>query len=260
MVHISPYSFTAGVIDEDRRLTNITACTIERDATDETSLLESATVKLDSTSFSAGWYAVDALDEGTRTRLGVFYFTLSSVEQESDGSMVYELAGTSVLSPAKNVRVAGGYSVIEGNSGVATISNLLSTCTAPLDIESFQVAKTQVFNSNVTCLGACWSVLRNANMCMQITNDGTIQVKPLPTVATKEISLNSGQLTGSVSVDDNEVGYQCILNGRPYDAVYLNLPTFGILQTRYIASQSIDLSSGLTADETAKETVYDDDE
>lgn len=256
IVHISPYSFATGLIDESDRLTNVLECSIERDATDETSLLESATVKLESTSFKAGYYAIDALDESTRTRLGVFWLSLSNIEQESDGSMVYELGGVSVLQPAKNEKVKGGYSVVEGNSGTATVQNLLASCTAPLDIEPFNVAKTQVFNGNVSSLGACWSVLRNAGMCIQLTSEGTIRVIPRPRNVIKEISLDSGQLTGSVSVSDDEVGYECVLSGRPYDPVYLRLPTFGFTQTQYIASQSIDLSNGLTTKETTKQEVY----
>ena len=89
-VHISPFDFETGLIDEDRRIRNVIDAVVVRDATDETTLLESATVTVDSTDFTAGWYAVDALEAGTRTRLGVFYFTLSKAEQATSGQMKYE--------------------------------------------------------------------------------------------------------------------------------------------------------------------------
>jgi hypothetical protein len=257
IVHISPYDFDTGLINESERLSNVISATIERDATDETSLLESAVVKLDSTSFTKGWYAVDALVDGTRNRLGVFYFTLSNIEQETDGSMVYELQGVSVLYNASVSNVKGGYSVVQGNSGTATLESLLACCNTELDIEAFQIAKTQTFNGNVTNLGAVWSILRNAGMCMQITNEGTIKVMTIPTEATKQITKDGGGLTGTVAVSDNEVGYECELQGRPYDAVDIQLPNFGIQKTLLIASQSIDLENSLIAEETAKETVYD---
>lgn len=256
IVHISPYDFSTGLIDEDSRLTNVISATIERDATDETSLLESAVVKLDTSEFSKGWYAVDALTNGVRNRLGIFYFKLKTMEQESDGSFVYELEGTSVLYNASVKRVKGGYSVVKGNSGTATITSLLADCGAPLEITPFQVQKTQVFNGNVTKLGACWSVLRNSDMCIQIDDEGTINVIPTPTTVTKTITLDGGELTGAVQVSDDEVGYDCVLNGRPYDVVYLNLPKFGIDTTLHIASQSIKLENSLIAEETVKEQVY----
>ena len=260
IVHISPYDFKTGLIDETNRLTNVISATIERDATDEKSLLESAVVKLDTSDFTAGWYAVDALESDARTRIGVFHFSLNTMEQESDGSFVYELQGVSVLYNASVTRVKGGYSVVKGNSGTATITDLLSDCAAPKEITAFQVAKTQVFNGNVTKLGACWSVLRAANMCMQISNDGTINVIPTPTELTKTITFTGGELTGAVSVSTDEVGYDCVLHGRPYDAVYLNLPKFGIDTTLHIASQSINLEKALIAQETVKEKPYDDDD
>lgn len=255
-VHISPYDFETGLIDEDRRLTNVMSATVERDATDETSLLESATVKLDTSEFAAGWYAMDAIEDSARTRLGVFYFSLKTMEQESDGSFVYELDGVSVLYNANKTKVKGGYSVVKGNSGTATIESLLSTCTAPLEIEPFQVAKTQVFNGNVSCLGACWSVLRNAGMCMQISDDGTICVISTPSDITKTITMDGGALTGAVSMSDDEIGYECKLQGRPYDVVDVNLPKWGIDTTLHIASQSIELGNTLTVEETVKEQVY----
>lgn len=257
IVHISPYNFDTGLVNEDGRLTNVISATIERDATDQTSLLESAVVKLDNSTFEKGWYAVDALLEGERRRLGVFYFTLNSLEQETDGSMVYELQGVSVLYNASIQRVKGGYSVVKGNSGTATIESLLKCCDVELDIEAFQVAKTQTFNGNVTNLGACWSILRNAGMCMQIQDDGAIKVMSTPTEATKTVTKDGGGLTGSVSISDDEIGYECELKGRPYDKVFVSLPNFGISTTLSIASQSIELDKNLIAKETVKEAVYD---
>ena len=266
IVHVSPYDTSTGLIDEANRLTNITDCSIERDATDETSLLESCSVSLDTTTFNQGWYAIDALADNSRHRLGIFYLKLDEVEQESDGSMVYTLAGVSVLQPACNEKVTAGWSVVKGDSGEEAIKKLLASCPVKVDIEPFTVAKTQSYSSNVTKLGACWSILRNAGMCIQIgggdeINDTSIHVIPTPSdnQAIKTISLKSGELTGSVSVSDDEVGYECNINGRPYDRVYVGLPTFGIQTYLTIASQSIDLSRGLIADETLKEKPYDDD-
>ena len=260
IVHISPYDFKTGLIAEERRLTNVISASIERDATDETSLLESATVKLDTSEFNKGWYAVDAIESDTRTRLGVFYFRLKTMEQESDGAFVYELEGVSSLYNASISKVKGGYSVVKGDSGTSTIEGLLSNCEAPLEIEPFQVQKTQVFNGRVTKLGACWSILRAASMCMQIDGDGTIHVMPKTTTITKTITFTGGELTGAVQISDDEVGYECMLHGKPYDAVYLNLPKFGIDTTMLIASQSIDLKNSLIAEETVKEAPYDRDQ
>ena len=260
IVHISPFDFSTGLIDEEQRLTNVISVNIERDATDETSLLESATVKLDTSTFEKGWYAVDALVNGARRRLGVFYFTLEALEQKADGSITYQLGGVSTLYNASTERVKGGYSVITGNSGTKTITDLLGACVAPVDIEPFQVQKTQVYNGNVTKLGACWSILRNANMCMQIQEDGTIKVMSIPTTPIKTISMESGELTSAVSISDNEMSYECMLNGRPYDCVDIIMPKFGINTSMNIASQSIDLTNTLTAEETIKENVYDDDD
>lgn len=261
IVHISPFNTVTGLIDEKNRLKNVTECNIERDATDETSLLESCSVSLDTTSFSAGWYAIDALSDGVRNRLGVFYLALDEVSQESNGSMTYTLAGKSVLYPAYSEKVVAGWSVVKGDSGIDAITKLLSSCPVDIDIEPFAIAKTQTYSSNVTKLGACWSILRSAGMCIQLgggddINDCSIRVIPTPTYPSKTISLKSGELTGQVSVSDDEVGYSCRINGRPYDRVYVELPTFGIQTNLSIASQSIDLSSGLICDETLKEKPY----
>ena len=259
IVHISPYDFSTGLINENNMLKNIVSATIERDATDETSLLESASVKLDSTSFSKGWYAIDALVGNERHRLGVFYFTLKNLEQETNGTMTYELQGVSVLYNASQQRVKGGYSVVKGNSGTATIEELLGCCNVELDIEPFQVQKTQTFNGNVTNLGACWSILRNAGMCMQIQDDGTIKVMSEPDEVTKRFTRDYKGLFNQVSISDNEIGYECELDGRPYDKVEVSLPDFGINSTFKIASQSIELENSLITKETVKETVYDGD-
>ena len=258
IVHISPFNFETGLIDESQRLTNIISAQIERDATDETSLLESATVKLDTLAFDKGWYAVDAIFNNARNRLGVFYFTLENVEQKSDGSLLYQLGGVSTLYNASVERVKGGWSVVQGNRGTKVMNELLGCCAAPLDIEPFQVAKTQVYNGNVTKLGACWSILRACDMCLQIQEDGTIKVMSIPTEPIKTMSMSEGDLTSTITVSSGELSYECGLYGKPYDAVYVNFPRFGVDETLNIASQSIKLESSLIAEETVKEQVYDD--
>ncbi len=257
LVHISPYDFDTGLIDETKRLTNIVSAQIERDATDETSLLESATVKLDTSTFEKGWYALDALVNDARNRLGVFYFTLENVEQKSDGSLLYQLGGVSTLYNASTERVKGGWSVVQGNSGAKVMSELLGCCVAPLEVESFQVQKTQVFNGNVTKLGACWSVLRNAGMCLQIQNDGTIKVMEIPTAPIKTMSMSEGNLASTITVADGALSYECWLDGKPYDAVYANFPKFGVDSVLNIASQSIKLEDSLIVEEKIKEQVYE---
>lgn len=258
IVHISPFDFTTGLIDEDNHLTNVISASIERDATDETSLLESATVKLDTSDFARGWYAVDAIENSARHRLGVFYFKLKTLEQGNNGVFTYELEGVSTLYEASTEYVANGYSVRYGDSGADVIEELLKPCTAPLNITAFQVAKSQVFSADTTRLGACWSILRNAGMCMQISDNGTINVIQPPTDIAKTITASNGVLLGTVSISDDEVGYECAVSGRPYDRVTINLPKWGVNSTLRIASQSIDLTkTSLTAEETLKEQVYD---
>ena len=258
IVHISPFDFSTGLIDESERLTNIKSVVIERDATDETSLLESATVEMDATNFNEGWYAVDALGEDARTRLGVFYFSISTVKQESDTSLVYELAGVSTLYNASIERVQSGYSVVKGESGTNALTKLLSVCEVPLEIEPFQIAKTQTYNGNVTKLGACWSILRSAGMCIQLSNNGTIQIFTPSETSIKTIENKSSNLLGEITVESDCVSYKSTLDGRPYDLVYLNLPMYGVNSYMRIASQSIDLTNSLIADEVVKREVYSD--
>lgn len=258
-MHISPYDLTTQIINEAARLVNVTSVSIERDATDDTSLLESASITLETNLFNKGWYAIDVLDDGVRTRLGIFYFTVSSTELNENGLIVYELEGVSVLYNASVDYVTTGYSVVKGEDGVPIIESLLSDCNTKITVEPFSISELQTFDDSVTKLSACWSILRSAGMCMQITDYGEIQVKKIPTSAIKQIAKKERDLMGNISVSDDEVSYQCVLFGRPYDAVNVNLPDFGLIEKTFlIASQSISLETSLTSDETAKEQVYDE--
>lgn len=259
IVSIAPWNSQTASFDESRRLRNVISCEIARDATDETSLLESATIKLEAFDFEAGKYAIDVLEDDTRTRLGVFTLYLINAEQTSMGGMVYELAGVSALYPASTSYVTGGFAVIKGNEGASTVRELLHGCWIG-DIAPFLIAKTQVYNGDVTKLGAAWSILRAANMCMQITENGYVNVISPPTTAVKTISMHSNLLLDTVSVGDTEVSYTTPVLGRPYDLVNVSLPTFGIVGTRRIANQEIDLADGLVVDETLKEKPYDDED
>jgi hypothetical protein len=260
IVHVSPYDFEIQSIIESDRLTNIIDASIERDATDETSLLESASINLETNSFNKGWYAIDVLDNGIRTRLGVFYFTVSSTELNENGFIVYELDGVSVLYNASIDYVTTGFSVVKGNDGVPVIESLLSDCDTKKNIDPFSISETQTFDDSTTKLAACWSILRNAGMCIQLTNDGEINIMKIPTSPIKQVTKNGYNLTGSISISDDEVSYQCDLSGRPYDAVFVNLPDFNITEKTFlIASQSISLGVSLISDETVKEKVYDDE-
>lgn len=230
----------------------VASCSIERSATDDVCLLESASIELDGfdASWDGGWHRIEAVDGG-RGALGCFRFEVKS-RTYSHGRVTAQADGYSLLKPADEAEVAAGFSAKAGDSVASIARSLLSACPCGVDVPyTTTVPKDVVFDSGCTRLDALWQVLDAVGWCVQLV-DGVAVVSPLP----DEPALSLDATTPHVMRDGYEAGeeltYERELDGdvRPFDMVAVELPQVGMSGRYRVLSQSIDIGSGVTVSET----------
>lgn len=245
-------------------LANVRSVSVEYDATDDTSLVASASLSLDTDTlgWSGGWCRVDYIDDA-RYKLGVFRFTLTKQTYNHDVFTV-EADGYSVLKPAQEQTLLTGSYAYAGVNVGEYVAGLLNVCPTPVTYTDMQVlTETVVFDSGISRLEAAWKVLDKAKWCIQLDGDGTIELKPIPSTVSFTIDANSlGNIEPSIDIDDDDISYsrRFISDVRPFDLVEINIPRRGISGTYNIKSQSIDCDIAPKVSETIGTLKRGDDD
>ena len=232
-------------------LANVRSISIQRDASGDETLIESASIEFDTDEYGweGGWYRIDYTDD-SRIMLGVFYFELTSQTYNHDVITV-KADGYSVLKPAQDNYVITGNFAAAGSSVGDTVRELLSDC-INVDIQGMALlSKTVVYDDDTSKLKAAWAVLDAAKWCMQLSGDGVIEVKPYPTDIYVIDADAYSEIEPSISFDD-DVTYSRKYTEEvyPFDLVRISIPKHGIDGTYRVLSQDIDTGAALKISET----------
>lgn len=120
------------------------------------------------------------------------------------GSTSMTMDGCSVLAPAEDRVLLAGTTVAAGADAAAAAVGLISECTpAPTSADGgFSLAEPMTFAGGTTYLEAAQMLVDAAGWCIQVETDGTVHVRPKPTVPA--IELYERTIGTSVQVADSD--------------------------------------------------------
>lgn len=234
-------------------LKNVRSISINRDATGEDTLIETASIEFDAVSFdwSGGWYRIDYTGD-ERVMLGCFRFDITS-KTFNHSIATIQADGYSVLKPAEETMLENGSYARAGVNIGEYVASLLDVCPSSIEVFDTQLLKeTIVFDSDTSRLEAAWKVLDASDWCIQLTGDGKIQIKPLPSYYALELNTSMfGEIEPEISVDD-QIGYTRKYNNaaRVFDLVKVSIPRYGLDGIYRVLTQDIDAETSLKIQET----------
>lgn len=177
------------------------AASVERDCL--SMLLESGTAEFDGNpSDSEMWVRIEMLAEqgGLVERHAIATMLMSPAgSSASVGGSKTEYECRSVLAPAEDrVLLAGDYAPA-GCDGAEYAASLIAKCTpAPVLVEgSFTLTDHMVFAKGTTHIEAAWMLLDSAGWCAQVSGDGTITVRQMPTQPSLVLDDAAAKLLGT---------------------------------------------------------------
>lgn len=184
-----------------REVGGVDGVSISRKIGRDAKMLESAMMDVTGT-LDEGYYRVELLDDGgSLVNVATLLFAPDDFEwkyRQWSGSM----SGRSVLAPASERRLSPGAYAPRGVDGAQwCVDTLSSVMDAPVTSEgSFSLAQHVVFDLGDSYLDAVWAVLDAAGWCMQVSGDGTVTVREMPSEPSLVIdSANSGLLMPNFS-------------------------------------------------------------
>lgn len=170
-------------------LQGVTNVSISRDCTSDVPLLETGTMRLDSSAtFGGEWCRVYMKSGGERIAVATLLFE-QATSRVDFGTADIESRGRSVLQPLEDRKMGIGSYLPAGFDGAAFVGRLVRECTpAPVEVDGgFTLVNDLVFNIGASYLQAAWTVLDAAGWCMQIDGDGTIHVRNRPSGPSLEL-------------------------------------------------------------------------
>lgn len=171
----------AGTWLPSREVGGVDGVSIIRKIGRDAKMLESAMMEVTGT-LGEGYYRVELLDDGgSLVNVATLLFAPDDFEwkyRQWSGSM----SGRSVLAPASERRLSPGAYAPRGVDGAQWCVDMLSeVIDAPVTREgSFSLAQHVVFDLGDSYLDAVWAVLDAAGWCMQVSDDGTVTVREMP--------------------------------------------------------------------------------
>lgn len=197
--------------DDGNDVEGVYSASVNRDATDATPLLETASFAVDqdiTDEFEEGWYRLLLIAE--QNHILERYPISTVLVEKADDSVNFErlstnLSGYSVLKPLadrKNIGTDYRYAP-KGVNGAQWVAELIDDVTpAPVmvDGDGFKLDKQVVFSPGMTYLQMIWDVLDMKKWCMSIDGEGNITVQARPEEPSMEISyLNPKGLQNGVT-------------------------------------------------------------
>ena len=181
---------------------------ISRKVGKDAKMLESAMMDVTGT-LGEGYYRVELLDDvASLVDVATMLFAPDGFEwnhRKWSGSM----SGRSVLAPASERRLSPGAYAPKGVDGAQWCVDMLSgVIDAPVTREgSFSLAQHVVFDLGDSHLDAVWAVLDAAGWCMQISGDGTVTVREMPSepslvIDSSDAAILMPNLSRSMPIED----------------------------------------------------------
>lgn len=176
----------------------VSSLSIKASRTDSVPLLAEAEVEVDGDA-PEGWHrAYMSASQGAdreRVALGTFLFTRSQGKRDR-GVAASTASGRSALAPAEDELLSVGAYAPAGADGAAYAASLLAAATpAPVAAEgSFALARNVVFSIGMSVLEAAWLVVRAGGYCIQLDGDGTVRIRPVPSVPALDLSQAGARL------------------------------------------------------------------
>lgn len=136
--------------------------------------------------FQEGYYrlVMYATQDGVTDRHDIAtLYCVSTGGKIAKGSDLRNVTGVSVLHCANSRSVEDGTTVTRGSDGVRFAGRLLAeVLDAPVEtIGSFVVSEHFTFAIGTSVLEAVTTVLQSGGWCIQISGDGTVTLRPMPT-------------------------------------------------------------------------------
>lgn len=131
------------------------------------------------------WARVEVLAEqgGVAERWPVATLLLTPNEAEiRKGRKIIPYDGQGVLKAAFDTVLPAGYPVVAGKDGAAAAAEILQAAipSQVRSVGSFVLSEGIVMPKGMNRLEAAWMLVDAAGWCIQVLNDGTVEVKPQP--------------------------------------------------------------------------------
>lgn len=168
-------------------LDGVTALTVQRDATGDAPLIETAAMTVVGVEPDADYYrlVLVAEQDGTWERQDIATLLYERTGGTSDhGVTTTSMEGHSVLWPASMRRILLDAYAPAGANGAEYAARLLRACVhSPVVVEGrgFVLCGNVVHEPDMTYLEAAWDVLRAGGHAIAIEGDGTVRIRPQPT-------------------------------------------------------------------------------
>ena len=235
---------------------------IERDATAEAPMLETATVKTSmaaTDAFVPGWHrvymeAVQGVYSASAAIATVWLDTDSSTHEK--GRRLDELKGASVLKQASEAYIGDGNYAPNGVDAADWAVRTLAACIdAPVSAAGSAMLKTNVvFDLGATVLDAVWAVLREVGWIIAIDGRGEVTVQPMPTEPALALDREGSRiLMPSVSVKGETVAYkrEWLPDVPVFSIVRGTLPANGLDGDYRVTAQRLTCGRGIVVEESA---------
>ena len=236
---------------------------VERDATDDAPLLETASMTVASAAleaFEPGWHRItmEAV-QGTASAA----VDIATVWLEADGStydMGYRedsLQGRSALHQAADAEIGDGQYAPMGADGAMWAGTALEGCIdAPVHVEgSFTLSEHIVFDLGAKVLAAVWAVLDAGGFCIQLDGRGEVHVRPMPTVPELDVDrAGACAVMPKFKLKAGAVTYtrEWAPGVHPFSVVRGALPERGLDGLYRVASQKFTCDKGVQVEETVE--------
>lgn len=199
--YTSRWRFVAVNVDtwaDSRALPEVESAKITRTADGE--LLESGSVEITADNFEPGYYRLICTATDTRgnsERVDVATMLFGGASRTYDhGTSTLTVNGRSVLYPASVSLLLEGEYAPANADGARFVAEMLQGCiVAPVSVEaSFTLNANVVFPFGSSILDAAWMVLNAGGCIMQITGDGVVHIKHMPTESALDLNAANARL------------------------------------------------------------------
>ena len=182
-------------------LSGVDSASVTRSVAKDAPLMQSGDMDV-SGIVSEGHYAIDMVeDTGNVHPIATLLFAPDGTEW-SHRSWSGSLAGRSVLAPAAERRTRQGEYAPKGAMAAALCARMLrESIAAPVVVEGdFALGEHVVFDLGGSYLDAVLSVLDTGGFCVQVSGDGTVTIREMPTEPSLVInSANRGLLMPKIT-------------------------------------------------------------
>lgn len=243
----------------------VRSISIERDCTDDASLLESAAVSVDVDSLGdvyEGWVRIDMVAEqrGLHERVPLGCFLLAASDAvASAGAYEVSFDGSSVLSTADSAIVSGSYAPKGSDAAQWAAEQLSGLVPSSVSVSGSAILPNHVvFGDSDSVLSAVWAVLDAVGFVMRTIGDGSVVVCPAPSEPSAYMTMDSPHgLQPGVKLGER-ISYTREFDPdiSVFDRVVYGVPAYGLDGVRTVVSQSLEAGAGLLVTEETEDAEW----